>query len=136
MLIIGFFGVGKTTASLNDDRITDLTEEGSVSLFDLKNALANNKIVVVDPVWEKIVLASKEPFYVVVPNIDRKDEYLSNYKERYENGNGAGDKDFIFCMNVGWDIWIEHLKTLPSLATVELDEGEWLSDAIKELEKT
>ena len=135
MLIIGFFGVGKTTASKMDCRITDLTEEGSVSLFDLKNALKNNEIVVVDPVWKKIVLASNEPFYVVIPKIDRKQEYLSNYKTRYDQQMGAGDKDFIFCMNIGWNIWIHHLQSLPSLATIELEEGEWLIDAIKELNK-
>ena len=128
MLVIGFFGVGKTTLAVNDAKMADLTDLGSPSLSLLQDTVAKYDVVFADPTWEHIVLQSGLPFIVVVPSLDRKEEFLLNYSNRYKNGTGGGGKGFRKLIGDNWDFLIGHLQSLKSQATIVLEKGEFLSD--------
>lgn len=127
MLILGFFGIGKTTAK--NEIVADLTDLGSPSLSLLEDTVRKYDIVLADPMWEKVFLESGMPFTVVVPSLDRKEEFLGNFRERVKKGLGGGNE--LFCKVIGdnWDGWITHFLSLP-VRVVELQEGEWISDYI------
>lgn len=131
MLILGFFGVGKTTCK--NERVADLEELGPPSLSLLKEALEKYDVVMANPLLAPLLLKSGVPFHVVVPSLDRKEEFLDNFKERFKNGTGGGD--FWFCSLVGlnWEKWINHLLELPALSYTILEKGEWLSDILPAL---
>lgn len=131
MLILGFFGVGKTT--IKNEKMADLTDEGQPSLSLLQSAVSTYDVVMADPMWEDVFLKSGIPFYVVVPSINRKEEFLANFRRRCKEGKGGGSE--LFCKMVGdnWEKWITHLLSLPALAHIELEAGDWLSDAISHL---
>ena len=131
MLIIGFCGTGKTTYVLKDKKAIDLTYI-KPGLSALCKAVENYEIVLGDPSWLEVFMESGLPFYVVVPSLDRKDEYLANYRERYEQGTGGGDDKFCQVVSDNWEEWIETLKKVPQ-TIVELGPGEWLEDLVSHL---
>lgn len=133
MLIIGFFGVGKTTLSRQNGRMADLTDLGPPSLSLLQDSVSKYDIVLADPTWEDVFIRSGIPFYVVVPSMGRKDEFLQNFKERHSKGLGGGNEGFRKLIGDWWEWWIKHLLSLPSQGQVILDSGEWLSDALSQL---
>lgn len=133
MLILGFFGVGKTTCK--NERMADLEDLGSPSLSLLKSAVEKYDIVFGNPLLAPFFIKSGIPFHIVVPSLDRKEEFIANFRKRYDEGTGGGDEWFCALVGENWDRWINHLLDLPALSHIILDEGEWLSDAIKELEK-
>lgn len=131
MLIIGFCGVGKTTYASTHKNAVDLTcvEPGQTVLQD---AISRFEIVLADPSWLMTFVESGLPFYVVVPSMDLKDEYLANYRERHKRGTGGGDDRFCEFISGGWEEWIETLKKV-NQTVVELGPGEFLEDAISYL---
>lgn len=133
LLIIGYFGVGKSTLMRNDNSVADLTDMGQPSLSLLKDTIEKYDIVLADPQWEMVILESGMPFYVVVPTLDRKEEFLKNYHDRWEKGLGGGAPPFCKLMDKVWDVWIPHLASLPSMGVIELEKGEFLADALSHL---
>lgn len=133
MLILGFFGVGKTTCK--NERVADLEELGPPSLSLLKSAVEKYDIVMANPLLAPYLIKSGIPFHVVVPSLDRKDEFIENFKRRYEAGTGGGDEWFCNLVGLNWDKWINHLLELPALSHIVLEKGEWLADAIEAIEK-
>lgn len=133
MLIIGFCGVGKTTYVANHANAIDLTciKPGQSALH---KAVEKYEIVLADPSWLMVFVESKLPFYVVVPSIDLKDEYLANYRERYNNGTGGGDDRFCHFIGNNWDEWLRGLSFAPC-PIIELEKGEWLEDAVSYLSR-
>lgn len=131
MLILGFFGVGKTTCV--NDKTADLEQLGSPSLPLLKSAVEKYDIVLGNPLLAPFFIKSGIPFHVVVPSLDRKEEFLSNFRRRYEEGTGGGDDWFCALVGLNWEKWINHLLELPALSHIVLEKGEWLSDAINAL---
>ena len=132
MLILGFFGVGKTTLSSKRDDVVDL-DGMDQSIHTVRKMSEKYPIVLADPFWANPVRFARVPFYVVVPTIDRKEEYLSNFARRYIEGTGGGDEEFIEMINSEWDKWISYMKRLPSIKCVELPKGKWLEDVISSL---
>lgn len=131
MLIIGFCGVGKTTYVLRNKNAIDLTYI-KPGLSALQRVVENYEIVLGDPSWLGVFIESGLPFYVVVPTMDRKEEYLTNYRERNKEGTGGGDDKFCQVVSDNWEEWIETLKKVPQ-TIVELGPGEFLEDAISYL---
>ena len=131
MLILGFFGVGKTTCS--NEKWADLEALGSPSLSLLKSAVEKYDIVFANPLLAPFVLKSGIPFHVVVPSLNRKEEFLHNFREREKMQTGGGDDWFCSLVGLNWEKWINHLLELPALSHIVLEKGEWLSDAIEAL---
>ena len=131
MLIIGFCGVGKTTYVLKNKNAIDLTYI-KPGLSVLRKAVENYEVVLGDPAWLEVFMESGLPFYVVVPALSRKDEYLTNYRERYKEGTGGGDDKFCQVVSDNWEEWIETLKKVPQ-TIVELEPGEFLTNCISHL---
>ena len=133
MLIIGFCGVGKTTYVMSHKNAIDLTYI-KPGLSALKKAVEKYDIILGDPAWLGVFLESKLPFTVVVPSPELKDEYLTNFRERYAHGTGGGDDKFCDVISENWDEWLESLNAAPC-PIVELGPGEWLETAISELSR-
>lgn len=133
MLILGWFGVGKSTLMRNNKSVADLTDMGQPSLSLLKDTIEKYDIVLADPQWTNVFLESGIPFHIVVPTLDRKEEFLKNYHDRWKKGLGGGSGKFCGFMDRVWDTWISYLLSLPALSHIELEEGEWLSDAVSHL---
>lgn len=127
MLILGFFGVGKTTLARQNEKVADLTDLGSPSLSLLQDTVAKYDIVLADPTWEQVFLESGEDFIVVVPSLDRKEEFLTNFKERNGKGLGGGNDGFRELIGKHWEWWINHLLSIPSQGQIVLERGEFLS---------
>ena len=135
ILILGFYGVGKTTCK--NERMVDLTDLGSPSLDILQKYWNNHEydVIMADPQWERVFIDSGIPFYVVVPTPDRKDEFLANDRERYKNGTGGGDDKFCNIIATNWYWWLEYsLTRIPCITTIQLEKGEWMADAINYLQ--
>ena len=130
MLILGFFGVGKSTLARQDEKVADLTDLGSPSLSLLQDTVAKYDIVLADPTWEQVFLESGEDFIVVVPSLDRKEEFLSNFKERNRKGLGGGNERFCNLIWKHWEWWINHLLSIPSQGQIVLERGEFLSHSV------
>ena len=132
MIYMGFYGVGKTTCQ--NDKMVDLTDLGQPSLSILLDAVAKYPIVMCDPQYEFVVLESGLPFIVVIPTPDRKEEFLANYRERYKKGTGGGDDKFCSIIDKNWYDWLDYSRKLPAYATIQLEKGEWMIDAIKAIQ--
>lgn len=130
MLILGFFGVGKTTLAKQNEKVADLTDLGSPSLSLLQDTVAKYDIVLADPTWEQVFLESGEDFFVVVPSLDRKKEFLTNLKERYKKGLGGGNHGFRKLIGKYWEWWINHMLSIPSHGQIVLEQGEFLSHSV------
>ena len=132
LLLLGFYGVGKTY--LKDRKgMIDLTDFGTPSLSTLLTYYNNPDydIIMADSQWEKVFVNSRLPFYVVIPTPDRKDEFLINYRERYKNGTGGGDDRFCNIIDRNWDEWLDYSRTkIPCEEIIQLEKGEWMADAI------
>ena len=137
ILILGFYGVGKTY--LKDRKgMIDLTDLGTPSLSTLLTYYNNPDydVIMADPQWEKVFVQSKLPFYVVIPTPDRKEEFLTNYRNRFSINPGGGSE--WFCKRVGdnWYEWLEYSRTkIPCTAVLELEKGEWIENVINYLKQ-
>ena len=132
MLILGYYGVGKTT--IKNEKWIDLTDEGRPSLSLLKYAVEHYEIVMADPSWENVFLKSGIPFHIVVPSPERKEEFLQNFRERHKKGLGGGDNAFCAMVSNNWERDIKHFLSLPALSHTILKDGEFLKDCIETLD--
>ena len=132
ILIIGYYGIGKST-------VQELRPE--LDIFDLHNVeemgyLVKNiehKYVVADPKWVEVFSEyAKEHnrwFYVVVPSLDRKTEFLENYQTRK---HGMTSKNFVKRRSEAWEKEITALRDIPNASVIELRSG-FLADIIERL---
>ena len=67
-------------------------------------------------------------FTVVYPNIELKDEYISRYKDR---GN---EESFVELLENNWDSWITEIEEDSRLNTIRLEECEFISDVLQDVE--
>ena len=87
ILILGFYGVGKTTVLKDYPNAVDLTDvldrsyDEHPSLERFYQYWNNDKyeIIMVDPWWTDVIIQTGIPFYTVIPDVDRKDEFFENY---------------------------------------------------------
>lgn len=110
--------------------MADLTDMGSPSLSLLQDTINKYDIVFADPQWTNVFLKSGIPFHIVVPSKDRKEEFLSNFRERAKKHLGGGNEQFCKTVGENWDEWIDNLNSLPALSHIELEAGEWIADCI------
>lgn len=146
MIIIGYPGVGKTTASKMYREIVDLPSY----LFDDKNTYCDvainlskqNLIVCVSSHKEVVekLLASDEPICVVYPNENLKLIWVNIVRRRYLEDKT--DRNYRALMRVWghFDEDIEYLMSTP-FEKVELSDGEFLAhklvvNELKEEDKT
>jgi hypothetical protein len=93
-------------------------------------------IVMGDPLWTKVFIQSGIPFYVAIPSKNRKEEFFTNYRNRFAIGEGGGDD--IFCEYVSncWDGWLDFYRNkIPSLKCFILKRGVWMADVINHIIK-
>ena len=128
MLILGFFGIGKTT--IEGGGVVDLETLGPPSLTTLKDAVNTYDVVMGSPLFLPLFVKSGIPFHIVVPTLDRKEEFLANFKKRYKEGTGGGDEWFCNLVGLNWERWINHLLEVKALSHIQLEKGEWVGDAI------
>ena len=144
VLILGFYGVGKTTALEDYPNAVDLTdvldrsydEHPSLERFYQYWNDDRYEIVMADPWWTKVILESGIPFYVVIPHRSRKNHFFSNFRKRYELGLGGGDDKFCDYVNKCWDGWLDFYKhKLPCIKVIELCDGKWMKHALDYISK-
>ena len=111
IIISAFPGIGKTSLYKENKRFYS---DSDSSKFDKKD-FPNNYIKHIKKLMGKkkrILISShisvrdalvkeKIPFIYVIPTIDRKEEFLNNYKER---GNTP---EFIENVNINWERWLQ-----------------------------
>lgn len=139
VLILGFYGVGKTTALKDYPNAVDLTdildrsydEHPSLERFYQYWNNDRYEIVMTDPWWTKVILESGIPFYIVIPNKYRKDEFFENYRKRFSLGLGGGDDQFCDYVWDCWSGWLDFYKhKLPCIKCIILKKNEWMKDAL------
>ena len=135
MIIIGYPGVGKTTASKMYREIVDLPSY----LFDDKNTYCDvainlskqNLIVCVSSHKEVVekLLTSDEPICVVYPNEKLKLIWVNIVRRRYIEDKT--DRNYRALMRVWghFDADIDYLKNTP-FEHIELMQGEFLADKV------
>ena len=137
-LILGFYGIGKTTYVKQNPRAVDITDYKLDSFNCDPEALKRfwedeeYDIILADPQWTKIILQSGYPFYVVIPRMDRKQEFLTNFVERWSTGSWKADiVDFYRQLSTYWEGWLDFYRyKLPAVRVIELWPGQWLGDVI------
>jgi len=139
ILILGFYGVGKTTVLKDYPNAVDLTdvldhennEHPSLERFYQYWDDERYDIVMADPWWTKVILESGIPFYIVIPNRHRKDEFFENYRNRFSLGLGGGDDQFCDYVGDCWDGWLDfYKKKLPCIKCIILKKNEWMKNAL------
>lgn len=131
-LIIGYFGIGKST-------LQELRPE--LDIFDLHHVptlayLTDNldhDYIVADPDWLKVfgryVRENNRRFYLILPSLDRKDEFLYNIANRTE---GMHNEWFINRRDREWEKEITALATTKN-ADVRILRSGYLADIIDQL---
>lgn len=138
VLILGFYGVGKTTMLRDYPNAVDLTDVSRPSMETLMTYWNDERyeIVMGDPQWTKVFLESGIPFYVVIPDAGRKEEFLENFRKRHILGLGGGDDKFCDILNRNWDGWLWTYNTwIPSIRVFTLTEKMWLPDVINKIKR-
>ena len=144
ILILGFYGVGKTTALKDYPNAVDLTdvldhendEHPSLERFYQYWNDDKYEIVMADPWWTDVIIKTGIPFYTVIPDVDRKDEFFENYKSRFSLGLGGGDEQFCDYVGDCWSGWLDfYKKKLPCIECIILKKNEWMKDAIDHIIK-
>lgn len=138
VLILGFYGVGKTTMLRDYPNAVDLTDVSRPSMETLMTYWNDERyeIVMGDPQWTKVFLESGIPFYIVIPDAGRKKEFLENFRKRYVLGLGGGDDKFCDILNRNWDGWLWTYNTwIPSIRVFTLTEKMWLPDVINKIKR-
>lgn len=134
-LILGYWGVGKTTLVESTEKAVDLTDITIIPSLDILHqywADPSYDVVMADPNWEKVIIKSGIPFYVVIPTQDRLEEFIQNFQERYKQGKGGGDLIFCTLMKGRWKHWLDKYKNdIACVEVIELPSGQWLKDAIE-----
>lgn len=74
------------------------------------------------------LVKEKIPFIYVIPTIDRKEEFLNNYKER---GN---TKEFIEKVNINWERWLQ-ISVLNNEYPVYVCKYGYLKDNLEDIIK-
>jgi len=111
MVIAGFPGIGK---SLLHKEFKKQYSDSDSSKFDkkhfpknyiehIKGLIGKKQMILVSSHIEvrNALVKEKIPFIYVIPSLDRKEEFLNNYKER---GN---TKEFIDNVNTNWERWLQ-----------------------------
>ena len=143
ILILGFYGVGKTTYINDHPNAVDITDFKLDPVNCDPDALKKywedeeHDIVLADPQWTKVFLESGYPFYVVIPRMWRKDEFLNNFLKRWTSGSWkANIVKFYRHLDTYWEGWLEFYKNkIPCVQVIELDTGQWVGDAIDIINK-
>lgn len=139
ILILGFYGVGKTTALKDYPNAVDLTdvldrsydEHPSLERFYQYWNDDKYEIVMADPWWTDVIIKTGIPFYTVIPDVDRKDEFFENYRNRFSLGLGGGDDQFCDYVRDCWSGWLDFYKyKLPCIECIILKKNEWMKDAL------
>ena len=138
IIISAFPGLGKSTL-YNENKI-DYSDSDS-SKFNkkdfpnnyikhIKKVIKNKKIVFISSHIEVRNALVKEniPFIYVLPTIDRKEEFLLNYKNR---GN---TQEFIDNVNVNWERWVQ-ISILNNEHPVYVCKKGYIKDNLKSIIK-
>ena len=111
IIISAFPGMGKSTLYKENKRFFSDSDSSKFDKKDfpnnyikhIKRLMGKKKRILISShisVREALV-KEKIPFIYVIPSLDRKEEFLNNYKER---GNTA---EFIENVDVNWERWLQ-----------------------------
>lgn len=135
IVVSGFPGIGKSHFKANSELTVS---DSDSSKFD-KTEFPQNYLQHIQDLYVKgdtdiILVSSHDPvrqglielgitFILVYPNIECKEEYLERYKQR---GSPAA---FIDMMDKNWESFIKGCENQGACFKIELEAGEYLSDA-------
>jgi hypothetical protein len=129
MIVVGWFGVGKTTF-IETHPEADAVDLNSFTgrTSDIVEKCSGHRYLLADP---NLVPALKPPYVVVVPAISRKQEFLEIYRHR--KGRCGHGPEFARLRDLDWEKRITELMNIPGTRTIILEEGQFLSDVIDKL---
>lgn len=140
VLILGFYGVGKTTVLKDHPNAIDLTDVPKTgkynepTLDDFYQYWNDDRyeIVMGDPQWTRVFIESGIPFYIVIPKKGRWAEFQINFKRRHMYNQGGGDYTFMHTVMDCWAGWIWAYKHwIPNERIIELKPGQWMDYALQ-----
>ena len=73
------------------------------------------------------LLKNKIDFYVVIPSVSLRDEYIKRFEER------GSPKEFIELISKNWFNWLKEITYDPRLHTIILGENQYIEDILKTL---
>ena len=131
MIIIGYYGVGKTTFIEKHPEIDafDLNSIGGKPSLWLLNRNLDHTYVLADPLWLETVQKSGLPYRLVIPSKDRKYEFLYHFMRR--TGNCAHGPLWCNEIEKKWDSDLDGLmKVTGCTVTILSSEGQFLDDIL------
>ena len=131
ILIIGWYGVGKTTYIDSHPEVDIVDLQGVANLEQLEANL-DHKYVVADPDWLLVFCKLGRHFNIVVPELSRKAEFLNNYGKR-QNG-GSNHKYFINRRSKDWEERIGLMHYITNTTITVLEDGQFFGDVIDQLQ--
>lgn len=133
-IILAYYGTGKSTVASTSDTITELTYSNNhPTVEQLQKALEEFDVILVDPMWKRILVEGHYSFHIVVPSVGLKGEYLERFRTRQKAGKGNGKLGFVRSMASRWEGLISELKSTPCLSLTELNNGQYLADVINNI---
>lgn len=133
-IILAYYGTGKSYLASTDDTITELTYSNNhPTVEQLQKALEEFDVILVDPMWKRILVEGHYSFHIVVPSVGLKGEYLERFRTRQKAGKGNGRYGFVMSMASRWEGLIGELKNTPCLSLTELNNGQYLADVINNI---
>ena len=140
LLILGFYGIGKTTYAKKHDHVIDITDFKTDDMPDINNLIKYYEdpqydIIIADPQWTSVFIKSGYPFYIIIPKETRKEEFLQNFRSRAADGSWKGDVDtFLDVVDKCWYGWLDMLKyRIPCQGSFVLREGEWFKEGLNKI---
>lgn len=132
ILICGFYGIGKSYLQKHRPDL-DIYDHHSFPREDYLLEHLDHRYVVADPDWIKVFTSYAQQtgcrFYVVLPSLDRRQEFLDNYLNRTE---GMHNELFVRRRDRFWTKQITALKQTPGAEVITLKTG-FLADIIDDL---
>jgi len=142
MIISGFPGVGKSTLGRNPDFKNTVDFDSSNNKTDnfpsdyvdraiLKSVAGETVLVSSHKAVRDALLKRQHPFTLIYPAMDRKEEFLENYRAR---GNTP---EFLTLLDEHWEAWIREIEAIPGtdhlgvVTLVKLEAGQWAEDVYK-----
>ena len=133
-IILAYYGTGKSYLASTDDTITELTYSNNhPTVEQLQKALEEFDVILVDPMWKRILVEGHYSFHIVVPSVGLKAEYLERFRARQKDGKGNGKLGFVRSMASRWEGLIGELKSTQCESLVILNNGQYLADVIEKM---
>ena len=133
-IILGYYGIGKSTVASTSDTVYDWTYNlMQPKLSELEYGLENYDTILCDQNCLPLLQQQNLGFHIVVPNYDRLDEFKANLRKRFMEHKGTGGESFIKHLEKNWYEVLENLRETQCLSLTVLNNGQYLADVIEKL---